>query len=47
MASTITAEAVAVALRELSMTPGDQEGLADFLTDYFGSSEAEELGINR
>ena len=47
MASTINAEAVVVALRELSMTPGDQDSLADFLTDYFGSSEAEDLGINR
>ena len=37
-------EAVALALRELSLSRGDQEGLADFLTDYFGSAQSEELG---
>ena len=41
MASTISEEAVAHAL---SMSPGDQDGLADFLTDYFTSAQAEELG---
>ena len=43
MASTST-ETVALALRELAMSPEDQDGLADFLTDYFGSSESDELG---
>ena len=43
MASTTT-ETVALALRELAMSPGDQDGLADFLTDYFGRSESDELG---
>ena len=43
MASTTT-ETVALALRELAMSPGDQDGLADFLTDYFGCSESDELG---
>ena len=38
-----TEEAVALTLRELSLSQGDQEGLADFLTDYFGSSH-QELG---
>ena len=37
----INAEAIAHAL---SLSRGDQEGLADFLTDYFGSAEPEELG---
>ena len=32
---------VAAALTELS---GDQQGLCDFLTEYFGSAEAQELG---
>ena len=41
MASTISEEAVALAL---SLSPGDQEGLTDFLTDYFTSAQAEELG---
>ena len=37
-------EAVVLAIRELSL-PRDQEGLANFLTDYFGSAEPpEELG---
>ena len=43
MASTST-ETVALALRELAMSPEDQDGLADFLTDYFGCSESDELG---
>ena len=43
MASTST-EMVALALRELAMSPEDQDGLADFLTDYFGFSESDELG---
>ena len=33
-----------VVVHALSLSRGDQEGLADFLTDYFGSSELEELG---
>ena len=37
-------EEVALALRELSLPRGDQEGLADFLTDYFGSTQEAELG---
>ena len=37
----INAEAIAHAL---SLSRGDQEGLADFLSDYFGSEEQEELG---
>ena len=38
-------EAVALAIRELSSSPRDQQGLANFLTDYFGSAEPpEELG---
>ena len=36
--------AVAAALTELSVSPGDQQGLSEFLTEYFGSAEAEELG---
>ena len=35
---------VAAALTELSASPGDQQGLCDFLTEYFGSAEAQELG---
>lgn len=42
-----TEETVALALRELSLSQGDQENLAYFLTDYFGSSEPEELIIAR
>ena len=41
MASTISEEAVAPSL---SMSPRDQDGLADFLTDYFTSAQTEELG---
>ena len=41
MASTRCDETVA-----LSMSPGDQDSLVDFLTDYFGSAETEELGKN-
>ena len=33
-----------VVAHALSLSRGDQEGLADFLTDYFGSSELEDLG---
>ena len=44
MASTRCDETVALALRQLSMSPGDQDSLVDFLTDYFGSAETEELG---
>ena len=32
-----TRESVAQALRELALSDGDQEGLAEFLTDYFSS----------
>ena len=42
MASTST-ETVALTLRELTMCPEDQDGLTDFLTDYFGCSEPDEL----
>lgn len=44
MASTINQEAVELTLQQLLMSQGDQDGLADFLTDYFGSAEAEEPG---
>ena len=44
MAFTIGEETVAFALQQLSMSPEDQEGLTDFLLDYFGSTDAEELG---
>ena len=44
MAATITEEAVARALRDIPMSSGDQEGLADFLTDYFGDNEPDQLG---
>ena len=37
-------EVVAVALRELSVSGSDQQALADFLTEYFGTTEQEELG---
>ena len=43
MASSST-ETVALALRKLAMSPEDQDGLADFLTDYFGTTEPDELG---
>jgi hypothetical protein len=39
-------EAVALALRELSLSRGDQEGLADFLTDYFGSINQRKQGLS-
>ena len=42
--ASMSTETVALALRELAMSPADQDGLADFLTDYFGSSEPDELG---
>ena len=35
-------EAVALAICELSLSPRDQEGLDNFLTDYFGSAEPQE-----
>ena len=44
MATRNSEEAVALALRELSLSPADQEGLADFLTDFFGSPETDDLG---
>ena len=34
-------DAVAVALQELALSPGDQEGISDFLTDYFASDDVE------
>ena len=34
-----TSEAVAVALRELTLSHGDQSKLSEFLTDYFGSED--------
>ena len=43
MASTASKETVALALHELYMTPADQDGLADFLTEYFGSHETDDL----
>ena len=36
-----TTEAVALALRELALSQGDQEGISEFLTDYFGSDNHE------
>ena len=44
MASAINDQIVATALRELAVSGHDLEALADFLTDYFGSTEQEELG---
>ena len=44
MASGTNDEVVAVALRELSVSGSDQQALADFLTEYFGTTEQEELG---
>ena len=44
MASSISEEAVALALRDIPISLGDQEGLADFLADYFGSAGTEEPG---
>ena len=38
-ADTATTETVAVALRELALSQGDQEGLAEFLMEYFTSSD--------
>ena len=46
MASAINGQVVAVALRELAVSGGDQEALADFITEYFGSTEQEELGTH-
>ena len=43
MASGISEIAVAVALTELSVSPGDQQGLFEFPTEYFGFAEAKEL----
>ena len=42
-ADTATTETVAVALRELALSQGDQEGLAEFLTEYFASNNNEFL----
>ena len=36
-----TEERVALALRELALSQGDQEGLSEFLTDYFTSDNHE------
>ena len=36
-ADTATTATVALALRELALSEGDQEGLSEFLTDYFAS----------
>ena len=44
MASGISENVVAAALTELSVSPGDQQGLSEFLTEYFGCTETEELG---
>ena len=40
-AITATTETVALALRELALTQGDQAGLSEFLTDYFSSDHHE------
>ena len=39
--NTATSETVAQALGELSLTQADQEGLCEFLTDYFTSENHE------
>ena len=39
--SNATAATVALALRELSFTHGDQESLSEFLRDYFASDDHE------
>ena len=40
-ATTSTTETVALALRELALSQGNQEGLSKFLTDYFASENHE------
>ena len=40
-ASTATTESVVLALRELALFQGDQEGLSEFLTEYFTSNNHE------
>ena len=40
-ASNATSKAVALALRDLALSQGDQEGLFEFLTDYFTSDNHE------
>ena len=37
----VTSEAVAFALQELALSPRDQQGLSDFVTDYFASGDNE------
>ena len=44
MASKTSEATVAAVLSELCASPDDQQGLSDFLTDYFGNADAEELG---
>lgn len=37
----VSTETVALALRELALSRGDQDRLSDFLTDYFTSADHE------
>ena len=37
----MTTEAVVLALRTLDLSQGDQEGISDFLLNYFGSDDHE------
>ena len=39
--ATPTTETVALALRELTLSHGDQTELSEFLTDYFGSDNTD------
>ena len=41
MASNASTETVALALRELALSRGDQDRLSEFLTDYFTSEDHE------
>ena len=40
-ADTATKATVAVVSRKLALSQGDQEGLSEFLTDYFSSGNRE------
>ena len=40
-ATASTTETVALVLRELALSQGDQEGLSEFFTDYFASDNHE------
>lgn len=41
VARNASGETVALALRELALSQGDQEGLSEFLTEYFTSDNHE------